>query len=564
MSEAPETTPMTTDPQPGRELRLAGPRLPYHPALEDRYGIDRGTWKVLCEVLFPAAESAESVIMAVSYCKARNLDIMKKPVHIVPVYDKKRGKMVDTVWPAISETRITATRTGSYAGKDETVFGPEITETLGGVEVTYPEWAMVTVYRFVQGIRCAFAGERIRWKEYYAKAKRDTLAPNEMWKTKAYSQASKCAEASALRCAFPEEDSGPTADEMEGQEVEGAAIMASERITGPGVMERLAGNQHAEGFDAENGHATTEGARASVKGKRAARKAAADGPAALPAPEPEVPATPAAETDEEAVVDAEIEETLDGGMGALELGTPPKPDASAAEEPEVSSTSSTSETSPGGGLVEPPAPAGTAPTASPSEVITEGYPAENEVYMLNGDEWTFSDQRGEDRRDTYKNGEPFSDAGRDKGYRIYEDHRPSAAASDAAITEALEEEPDALPADFAAYADAIDTVNTWAEVKTALQVLNKGPTWGGMDETSRNRQRAMTWNVLMERKVDWLPSPSADVSAYRLWLETTDNAEETQQTFDKLTEGDAFKNTSDAVRSILISATAARIDYLKG
>jgi hypothetical protein len=34
---------------------------------------------VLVEAIFPSAQSAESIILALDYCRARNLDIMKKP-----------------------------------------------------------------------------------------------------------------------------------------------------------------------------------------------------------------------------------------------------------------------------------------------------------------------------------------------------------------------------------------------------------------------------------------------------------------------------------------------------
>lgn len=264
MTETTETAQIAVQ-QPRNELRLSGPRLPYHPLIEERFGIDRGTWKFLTDVLYPSAEEPETIINVLAYCKARKLDVLKKPVHVVPVWDKRRSKMVDSVWPSIAEVRITATRTGLYAGRDETVFGPDKTETLGGVEVTYPEWAQVTVYRFVAGQACAFVGEKVRWKEYYAKAKRDTLAPNDMWKTKTYSQIAKCAEANALRCAFPEEDGGPTAEEMDGQEVE--SLARPEPVLGSGVRARLeqTKDKPTDGFNAAALEALVDDAAAEVE-----------------------------------------------------------------------------------------------------------------------------------------------------------------------------------------------------------------------------------------------------------------------------------------------------------
>jgi phage recombination protein Bet len=186
-------------------VQFQAPRLPYHEVVQERFGVDKSGWKVLAEAVFPAAESPDSIVMALAYCKARNLDIFKKPVQIVPIWDKKRGKMVDTVWPGISELRTTAMRTGSFAGFDETEFGPMIDAELSSVKVSYPEWAQCIVYRLVGGQRVAFIGPKVFWIETYATAKKDSKAPNAMWAKRPRGQLEKCAEAAALRRAFPEE-----------------------------------------------------------------------------------------------------------------------------------------------------------------------------------------------------------------------------------------------------------------------------------------------------------------------------------------------------------------------
>ena len=189
-------------------MQLHAPRLPYHPAIEERFGIDKSGWKALVEAVFPSAQSADSVILALGYCKARGLDPFKKCVHIVPIYDKKKGRYVDTVWPGIGELRTTAFRTKGYAGRDMTLFGPTMTEVWTAeqgrcVEVEFPEWAQVTVYRIVQGQRVAFAGPPVYWLEAFASGKGGV--PNSMWTKRPRGQIDKCAEAAALRAAFPEE-----------------------------------------------------------------------------------------------------------------------------------------------------------------------------------------------------------------------------------------------------------------------------------------------------------------------------------------------------------------------
>ncbi|RVD76830.1 phage recombination protein Bet [Pseudomonas koreensis] len=171
--------------------------------------------EVLSGSLYPGA-AHNSVVMVLAYCKAAQLDPMLKPVHIVPIYQKGRG-MVDTVMPGIGLYRIQAARTGQYAGISDPEYGPTITATLGGIEVSYPEWCRVTVKRQMSnGLVAEFTANE-RWLENYATASKDTVAPKSMWKRRAFAQLAKCAEAQALRKAFPEVGSAPTADEMEGK-----------------------------------------------------------------------------------------------------------------------------------------------------------------------------------------------------------------------------------------------------------------------------------------------------------------------------------------------------------
>ncbi|MNF31093.1 RecT family protein [compost metagenome] len=174
--------------------------------------------EVLSGSLYPGA-AHNSVVMVLAYCQAAHLDPMLKPVHIVPVYQKGRG-MVDVVMPGIGLYRIQAARTGQYAGISDPEFGPSITTKLAGVDVTYPEWCRVTVKRQMSnGLVAEFTASE-RWMENYATSGRDTAAPNAMWKRRAFAQLAKCAEAQALRKAFPEVGSAPTADEMEGKTFE--------------------------------------------------------------------------------------------------------------------------------------------------------------------------------------------------------------------------------------------------------------------------------------------------------------------------------------------------------
>ena len=177
--------------------------------------------EVLSSSLYPGAEK-NSVVMVLAYCQAAHLYPMLKPVHIVPIWNSKTKKMQDTVMPGIGLYRIQAARTGQYAGISEPEYGPPVTAKLSGVEVTYPEWCRVTVKRQMSNGLVAEYTANERWLENYATSSKDTAAPNAMWKRRAFAQLAKCAEAQALRKAFPEVGSAPTADEMEGKTFEEA------------------------------------------------------------------------------------------------------------------------------------------------------------------------------------------------------------------------------------------------------------------------------------------------------------------------------------------------------
>ncbi|MFQ2735037.1 phage recombination protein Bet [Aeromonas caviae] len=191
-------------------------------------GIDEPTWNALCNTIYPGA-NPDSVVMAIDYCRARGLDILLKPVHLVPmqVTDARTKEKVwrDVPMPGIGMYRIQADRSGNYAGADEPVFGPDVTEEFqdpynqsAKIKVTYPQWCKYTVYKMVNGQRVAFHALE-RWKENYATQSGKTECPNAMWRKRPYAQLAKCTEAQALRKAWPEIGSEPTAEEMEGKEI---------------------------------------------------------------------------------------------------------------------------------------------------------------------------------------------------------------------------------------------------------------------------------------------------------------------------------------------------------
>ncbi len=205
-------------------------RIPVATAVLAEIGLDPGTWAVLTDSIFPSADTPEGIVLAVRYCQARGLDIMKRPVHVVPMWSSALRRYVETVWPGIAEVQITAARTGLWAGLDSPRFGPDQTKTFSGsvkrneqwveaqATVSFPEWAEVTVYRLVNGVRCPFS-EMVFWEEAYARQGKSPI-PNEMWQKRPRGQLLKCAKAASLRAAFPEEAGEYTAEEMAGKVIE--------------------------------------------------------------------------------------------------------------------------------------------------------------------------------------------------------------------------------------------------------------------------------------------------------------------------------------------------------
>ena len=210
------------------------------PAPVARRGITEAQWRTLSNSLFPGAR-AESVLMVWDYCKARNLDPLKKPCQIVPMEVKKAGtdqyEWRDVVMPGIYEYRTTAQRTGEYLGHSK----PEYGESKDQVGVSAPEWCELTVYRWN-----AHANARVEYpvRVYF----REVVAlkggkANRRWAQAPIQMLTKCTEAAALREAFPDEFGGEiTAEEMDGQRAADAPpVDRVERVRPEGYDEFIAG-----------------------------------------------------------------------------------------------------------------------------------------------------------------------------------------------------------------------------------------------------------------------------------------------------------------------------------
>jgi phage recombination protein Bet len=195
-------------------------------------GINQETWNALSVSVFPGAKP-ESITLAFQYCKARGLDILKKPVHIVPMSVKIAGtnkyEYRDVIMPGIGELRTTASRTGLMAGTDKPVFGAMIEfpitdnpDVKDPIMLCVAESCEVTVWRLDKaGVPRSYTHIEF-FEEAVARTKEGAV--NSMWRKRARGQLAKCAEAGALRKAFPEELGGIyAAEEMEGKSIGGEA-----------------------------------------------------------------------------------------------------------------------------------------------------------------------------------------------------------------------------------------------------------------------------------------------------------------------------------------------------
>lgn len=134
------------------------------------------------------------------------LDPLTRQIHFV-----KRGGQA-TIQTGIDGYRAIAESKGDLAGIEDAVYDTE-------AEI-HPNKATVTVYRMVDGQRVSFTASA-RWAEYAP-----TGGQSFMWNKMPYLMLAKCAEALALRKAFPSDLSGIYTDEEMEQSEGGSGIVA--------------------------------------------------------------------------------------------------------------------------------------------------------------------------------------------------------------------------------------------------------------------------------------------------------------------------------------------------
>lgn len=169
--------------------------------------------KVLTDTVAKGATKTE-LDFFLAVCKRTGLDPFTKQVYFTKRKtwnnDRKAYDEVATIQTGIDGYRVIAARTNEHAGTDDAIFFDgkgQVSET-----DSVPFKAKVTVYRLVRGKKISFEASA-RWDEYCQRNKEGKLS--NLWAKMPYLMLAKCAEALALRKAFPFELSGVyTKEEM--------------------------------------------------------------------------------------------------------------------------------------------------------------------------------------------------------------------------------------------------------------------------------------------------------------------------------------------------------------
>jgi phage recombination protein Bet len=145
--------------------------------------------------------------MFVNQCKRTGLDPFAKQIHAVMRQDYKLNKKVMSIQVGIDGFRLVAQRSGDYEGQTPVQWcGSDGVWADVWLKPDYPHAAKVGVYR--KGFRDALYATAL-WSEYHQGFMKDgqwTIGP--MWKQMPVLMLAKCAEALALRKAYPAELSG--------------------------------------------------------------------------------------------------------------------------------------------------------------------------------------------------------------------------------------------------------------------------------------------------------------------------------------------------------------------
>jgi len=157
--------------------------------------------------IIPAETPPATIELFGRFIKESGLSPFRRQIHLIKRNTKQGARY--TIQTGIDGYRATANRTGLYAGSDDYLFDEGLNEYQHiQTKRQHPTTATATVYKLVGNTRVPFTATA-RWEEYLPGEGPEGF----MWKKMPYLMIGKCAEAIALRKAFPEELAGIYTDE---------------------------------------------------------------------------------------------------------------------------------------------------------------------------------------------------------------------------------------------------------------------------------------------------------------------------------------------------------------
>jgi phage recombination protein Bet len=148
---------------------------------------------ILTQFLGGASKAEAAVLLEI--VKRRRLDPFSRQVYFVKRWDSQKKQEVWAIQTSIDGLRSIAERTGKYDGQDEPVYGEDEAGKFCKVRVYRKDWSP---NRYAMGI--AYLNEFVQLTKSGEVTK--------FWREKPRLMLAKCAEALAIRKAFPEDSAG--------------------------------------------------------------------------------------------------------------------------------------------------------------------------------------------------------------------------------------------------------------------------------------------------------------------------------------------------------------------